>query len=57
MKHVVDISTTLRDAQNDIILSLLPRTHTVTIEGRHIGVGILVPLRGGSTPTEWRLRP
>lgn len=57
MMRRIDITTTLRDAQNDVVLGLLPRTHDITIEGRHIGAGILVPLRSGSTPGEWRFRP
>lgn len=55
----IDINTTLRDAQNAIVLSLLPRTHDVAIEGRHIGGGYLVPLRLDyrQLAGEWRLRP
>ena len=29
----IDISTTLRDAQNEIVLSLLPRQHEMRVEG------------------------
>lgn len=40
----IDIGTTLRDAQNEIVMSLLPRQHEVKVEGIHHGAGRLQPL-------------
>lgn len=43
--HHLTMNTTLRDAQNDVVLSLLPRTHAVTIDGVYVGAGTITALR------------
>ncbi len=42
INHYLD--ATLADAQREVVCGLLPRTHDVTIAGRYVVAGLLVPL-------------
>jgi len=47
----VSFGTTIRQAQDSVVLSLLPRRHLLRIEGRYEGFGLTGPLRSEAEAT------